>query len=129
MGIELPPPKTEKIPHPIRDTLRGWAPIIPRPKIFGSIFGQITVPLTAADIVKVAQTDWARNAARGWISRFATTGAFTPEQLENIERTIRVTYAAGLLKVADSRMIEEALRQLETLEKPKPAAPAPTRRR
>ena len=75
-------------------------------------------------IVYIAKTDWAKNAAEGFIRRMAPT--LPPEQMEATNRRMRVVYAGGLVKATESE-IAEAYRRLEEEERPPP--PAPPRRR
>lgn len=125
LGIEIQPPTKERRLINLILPGRLLGQILNRPLF--PILGQITTTVTADDIVKVAQSDWARNAARGWVERYALTGAMTPEQLQQIERMIRIVYASGFLGVRDDALIRRAFRRLNELEPPVPTTPTARR--
>lgn len=103
--------------------IRGLLKKILRKK---GVLEQITIPVTALDVAREAQTTWARNAAKGWMARITQMTPLTPEQAETLERSLRIAYAAGMLGVReDPRMMREAYSILEQREgrAPPPAAP------
>lgn len=109
---------------PIRARLRYS---FPRKDEGRGLLGQITFgSVLPADIVKVAQTEWARHAAHGWVDRIALTLNLRPEQRSELEYAFRVTYAAGMLGVHDQAVIDSAKNLLMSHELRIPSTALPT---
>lgn len=109
---------------PLRRIARG------EPPLQGDSFEYQMVPIPpgvdAADwVVQVANGDWARGAAEGWVRRLGLTG--TPEG-ENVKRRMQIAYAAGATK-ATPEVTAEAQRRLGLVPAPLPTPPPPPPRR
>ncbi len=97
----------------------------PRRLFLRERFGFQLVPAGANEvdqILVIAQSDWASNAARGWVERFSQMTDLSKDQRDDMFDWTKIKYAASLVK-ASSRATSEAFQRLKDARTPGPGRP------